>query len=363
VRGTDKQQVSMLSLVTPDKRVPAGHPLRKVKVLADQALAALSPTFDEMYSKKGRPSIPPERLLKATLLMAFHSIRSERLFCEQLDYNLLFRWFLDMDMVEESFDHSTFSQNRRRLLEHDVAAKFLGEVVKAAKEAKLMSDDHFTVDGTLIEAWASLKSFRPRDEKPSDRPPPDDPGNPTVNFHGQKRSNDTHESTTDPESKLFRKSKAHEAKLSYCGNVLMENRNGLIVDLRIEPATGYAEREGALALLDEHLAEASGATLGADAGCDTAGFVAACRERSITPHIAKTRDQRRRSALDGRTTRHPGYAVSQRLRKRVEEIFGWAKTVACFRKTRFRGQARTQLAAHLVATAYNLLRMAKMLPA
>jgi IS5 family transposase len=268
-----------------------------------------------------------------------------------------------MDMVEESFDHSTFSQDRRRLLEHDVAAKFLGEVVRAAREAKLMSDDHFTVDGTLIEAWASLKSFRPKDEKPSDRPPPDDPGNPTVNFHGQKRSNETHESTTDPESKLFRKSKAHEAKLSYCGNVLMENRNGLIVDLRIEPATGYAEREGALALLDEHLAEASGATLGADAGYDTAGFVAACRERSITPHIAQTRDQRRRSAVDGRTTRHSGYAVSQRLRKRVEEIFGWAKTVAFFRKTRFSGRARTQLAAHLVATAYNLLRMAKMLPA
>jgi len=363
VRGTDKQQVSMLSLVTPDKRVPAGHPLRKVKVLADQALLALSPTFDGMYSKMGRPSIPPERLLKATLLMAFHSIRSERLFCEQLDYNLLFRWFLDMDMVEESFDHSTFSQNRRRLLEHDVAAKFLGEVVKAAKEAKLMSDDHFTVDGTLIEAWASLKSFRPKDEKPSDRTPPDDPGNPTVNFHGEKRSNDTHESTTDPESKLYRKSKAHEAKLSYCGNVLMENRNGLIVDLRIEPATGYAEREGALALLDEHVAGANGATLGADAGYDTAGFVAACRERNITPHIAQTRDQRRRSAVDRRTTRHSGYSVSQRLRKRVEEIFGWAKTIACFRKTRFRGQARTQLAAHLVATAYNLLRMAKMLPA
>ena len=226
-----------------------------------------------------------------------------------------------------------------------------------------MSDDHFTVDGTLIEAWASLKSFRPKDEKPSDRPPPDDPGNPTVNFHGEKRSNDTHESTTDPESKLFRKSKAHEAKLSYCGNVLMENRNGLIVDLRIEPATGRAEREGALALLDEHLAEANGATLGADAGYDTADFVAACRERNVTPHIAQTRDQRRRSAVDRRTTRHAGYVVSQRLRKRVEEIFGWAKTVACFRKTRFKGRARTQLAAHLVATAYNLLRMAKMLPA
>ena len=264
--------------------------------------------------------MPPERLLKATLLMAFHSIRSERLFCEQVDYNLLLPCFLDMDMVEESFDHSTFSQNRKRLLEHDVAAKFLGEVVKAAKEGKPMSDDHFTVDGTLIEAWASLKSFRPKDEKPSDRPPPDDPGNPTVNFHGQKRRNDTHESTTDPESKLSCKSKAHEATLSYCGNVLMENRNGLIVDLRIEPPTGRAEREGGLALLDEHLAEANGATLGAEAGYDTADFVAACRERNVTPHIAQTRDQRRRSAVDRRATRHAGYVVSQRLRKRVEEI-------------------------------------------
>lgn len=362
MRGTDKKQVTMLSLVRPDQRVPADHPLRRIKVLADEALSGLSATFDAMYSDQGRPSIPPERLLKSTLLMAFYSVRSERLFCEQLDYNLLFRWFLDMDMVEESFDHSTFSRNRQRLLEHDVAAKFLAEVVKAAQGAKLMSDDHFTVDGTLIEAWASLKSFRPKDEKPSDREPPDDPGNPTVNFHGQKRSNETHESTTDPESKLFRKSKAHEAKLAYCGNVLMENRNGLILDLRVVPATGRAEREAALALLDRHLPDAEGATLGADAGYDVADFVASCRDRGITPHIAQTRDQRRRSAVDGRTTRHEGYAVSQRLRKRIEEIFGWAKTVACFRKTRFRGLARTQLAAHLVATAYNLLRMAKMLP-
>jgi transposase len=363
VRGTDKQQVTMLSLVTPDRRVPADHPLRRIKALADQALAALSPTFDAMYSKVGRPSVPPERLLKGTLLMALYSIRSERLLCEQLEYNLLYRWFLDMDMVEEGIDHSTFSRNRARLLEQEVAGKFLAEVVAAARQARLMSDDHFTVDGTLIEAWASLKSFRPKGEDPKDRPPPDDPGNPTVNFHGQKRSNETHESTTDPEARLACKGNSQPAKLSYLANALMENRNGLIVDLRIEPATGYAEREGALALLDEHLAEASGATLGADAGYDTAGFVAACRERSITPHIAQTRDRRRRSALDGRTTRHSGYAVSQRLRKRVEEIFGRAKTVACFRKTRFRGRARTQLAAHLVATAYNLLRMAKMLPA
>jgi transposase len=353
----------MLSLVSPEQRVPADHPLRKVKQLADETLAALSPTFDAMYAGGGRPSIPPERLLKATLLMAFYSVRSERLFCEQLDYNLLFRWFLDMSMVEESFDHSTFSKNRERLVEHEVAKQFLAEIVERARAGRLMSDDHFTVDGTLIEAWASMKSFRPKDEKPGDRPPPDDPGNPTVNFHGEKRSNETHQSTTDPESKLYRKGRNHEAKLSYCGNVLMENRNGLIVDLRVEPADGYAERRGALAMLDESLPNQEGVTLAADAGYDIADFVAACRERGITPHIAQTRDTRRRSAVDGRTTRHAGYAVSQRIRKRVEEIFGWAKTVACFRKTRFRGRARTQLAAHLIAAAYNLLRIANLSPA
>ena len=363
MRGRNESQVTMLSLVTPDQRVPKSHPLRRVKALADEALAALSPTFDAMYSKVGRPSIPPERLLKSTLLMAFYSVRSERLFCEQLDYNLLFRWFLDMDGVEESFDHSTFSRNRERLLEHEVAAKFLAAVVETARDAGLMSDEHFTVDGTLIEAWASLKSFRPKGEKPEDRPPPDDPGNPTVNFHGEKRSNETHQSTTDPEAKLARKGNNQPAKLSYLANALMENRNGLLVDLRVEPATGYGERVGALAMLDEHVPDSDGITLGADAGYDTADFVQACRERGITPHVAQTRDKRRRSAVDGRTVRHAGYEVSQRIRKRVEEIFGWTKTVASFRKTRFRGQARTQLAAHLVAAAYNLLRLAKLKPA
>jgi transposase len=212
----------MLSLVSPEQRVPADHPLRRVKKLADEALAAISPTFEAMYGSTGRPSIPPERLLKSTLLMAFYSVRSERLFCEQLDYNLLFRWFLDMGMVEDSFDHSTFSKNRARLLEHDVAKKFLAEIVERASSARLMSDDHFTVDGTLIEAWASMKSFRPKDERPEDRRPPDDPGNPTVNFHGERRSNETHESKTDPESRLARKGSGRESKLAYCGNVLMD---------------------------------------------------------------------------------------------------------------------------------------------
>ena len=363
MRGRKTSQTTMLSLVSPEQRVPQQHPLRRIKELADKALQSLSQTFDEMYAGGGRPSVPPERLLKSTLLMALYSVRSDRLFCEQLDYNLLFRWFLDMDMVEEAFDHSTFSKNRERLLEHDVAKKFLCEVVGLARSARLMSDDHFTVDGTLIEAWASIKSFRPKDEDPKDRPPPDDPGNPTVNFHGKKLSNETHQSTTDPESKLYRKGHNHEAKLSYSGNVLMENRNGLIIDLRVEPATGYAERAGALAMLDESVPNQVGVTLGADAGYDIGDFVAACRERGITPHVAQTRDQRRRSAVDGRTTRHEGYSTSQRIRKRVEEIFGWAKTVACFRKTRFRGLARTQLAAHFVAAAYNLLRLSRLLPA
>jgi transposase len=350
----------MLSLVSPEQRVPKEHPLRAIKGLADAALRELSPTFEAMYANGGRPSVPPERLLKSTLLMAFYSIRSDRLFCEQLDYNLLFRWFLDMDMVEEAFDHSTFSKNRERLLAHDVAKKFLGETVRQARSARLMSDDHFTVDGTLIEAWASLKSFRPKDEKPEDRPPPDDPGNPSVDFHGEKRSNETHQSTTDPEAKLARKSRNKAASLSYLANALMENRNGLIVDLRIETATGYGEREGALALLDEHVTGREGVTLGADAGYDVASFVEGVRARGITPHIAQTRDKRRSSAVDGRTTRHPGYDISQRLRKKVEEIFGWTKVIGGFRKTRFRGKVRTQFAGHLVAAAYNLLRVARL---
>jgi transposase len=351
----------MLSLVTPDRRVPADHPLRRIKALADKALAALSPTFDQMYSNVGRPSVPPEQLLKGTLLMALYSIRSERLLCEQLEYNLLYRWFLDMDMVEDGIDHSTFSRNRARLLEHEVAGRFLAEVVAAARAAKLMSDDHFTVDGTLIEAWASVKSFRPKGEDPKDQPPPDDPGNPTVNFHGQKRSNETHESKTDPEAKLARKGNNQPAKLSYLANALMENRNGLIVDLRVDTATGYGEREGALALLDKHVDGRDGVTLGADAGYDVASFIEAVRERGITPHVAQTRDHRRRSAVDKRTTRHAGYNISQRIRKRVEEIFGWAKTVGGLRKTRFRGKERTQHAVHLVAAAYNLLRMARLM--
>lgn len=267
------------------------------------------------------PPDPPERLLKAQILMALYTVRSDRQFCEQLDYNLLFRWFLDMNADEPTFDASSFSRNRDRLLDHDVAGKFFAAVVGQARAAHLMSHDHFTVDGTLIEAMASLKSFRRKDEKPEDREPPDDPGSPTVNFHSEKRSNDTHASTTDPEARLARK-KGKESKMSYSAHALMENRNGLLVDFRVEEANGYAERRSAIAMLKDNVVKDRRITVAGDAGYDTADFVRDCREINVTPHIAQTRDTRRRSAVDGRTTRHPGYVISQRKRKLVEEIFG-----------------------------------------
>lgn len=362
MRGTDDKQASMFSVISPERRIPADHPLRRIKAMADEILAELSATFDAMYSKVGRPSIPPERLLKSQILIALYSVRSDRQFCEQLDYNLLFRWFLDMSADEPTFDASSFSRNRDRLLEADVAAKFFAAVVERARAAHLMSHDHFTVDGTLIEAMASLKSFRRRDEMPEDRDPPDDPGNPTVNFHGEKRSNETHASTTDPEAKLARK-RGKESKLSYSAHALMENRNGLIVDFRVEEADGYAERRAALEMLYFDASKDRRITVGGDAGYDTADFVAGCRALNVTPHIAQTRDTRRRSAVDERTTRHPGYLVSQRKRKLVEEIFGWMKTVGGFRRTRFKGRRRTQLAATLVAAAYNMLRICRLIAA
>ena len=363
MRGTEKKQGTMLTLLSPERAVPQKHPLRKVKELADAALRELSPVFDEMYSAVGRPSIPPERLLKSTLLMAFYSVRSETLFCEQLDYNLLFRWFLDMNLEEKSFVQETFSKNRERLMKHHVASVFFGLVVEQARSAGLMSDEHFTVDGTLIEAWASLKSFRPKGEKPEDRPPPDDKGNPTVNFHGEKRSNQTHESTTDPESRLARKGNAKEAKLSYAQHALMENRNGLLVELKITQATGTAEREAALEMVHDYLPREKQITLAGDKGYDTRGFVEGSRELNATPHVAQNIGRSGGSAIDARTSRHPSYALSQRVRKRVEEIFGWIKTVANFRKTRFKGLDRTEHASYLVGAAYNLLRIAKLLDA
>jgi transposase len=362
MRGYDRPQTTMLTLVNPEKRVPANHPIRLIKSLAEVALKELSPLFEQMYSEVGRPSIPPERLLKASLLMALYTVRSERLLCEQLEYNLLFRWFLDLNWDEPGFDHSTFSRNRARLLEHDVASEFFRTVVAEARELRLTSDEHFTVDGTLIEAWASLKSLRLKGEKPSDRTPPDDPGNPSVDFHGERRRNATHQSTTDPEARLAKKSAGQEARLCYTESVLMENRNGIMIDLRVGQVTGRAEREQGLEMLYA-VRGAHRITVAGDKGFDTADFVAGCRALNVTPQVAQNERRPGGSALDLRTTNWPGYAVSQRVRKRVEEIFGWIKTVGNFRRTRYRGVERTSFAAYLVGAAYNLLRIAKLCPA
>lgn len=342
----------MLCLISPESRVPEDHPLRGIKVLADAALGTLSPVFDAMYATGGRPSVPPERLLKGSLLMALYSVRSERQLCEQLEYNLLFRWFLDMDMLEAAFDPTAFSHNRQRLMDHDVAGQFFAAVRDQGRD--LMSGDHFSTDGTLIEAWASRKSFRPKDEDEGDN-------NGWGDFRGTRCSNETHESRTDPESRLMRKGGSQEAKLSFAGHALVENRNGLLVDLRISRATGYAEREVALEMLNEH-APSAGTTVGADRAYDTRDFVAGCRELGVTPHVAQHANDRRRSAIDRRTTRHIGYTISQRVRMRIEQVFGWAKVFGGLRRTRFRGVGRTQLAAYLVGAAYNLIRIARLRP-
>jgi transposase len=376
MRGADTKQSSMLCLMSPESRVPANHPLRGIKRIADHVLDDMSSLFDEMYAETGRPSVPPERLLKSMVLMALYTIRSERQFCEQLDYNLLFRWFLGMNMVEDSFDASTFSKNRERLMAHEVAYVFFHSVVEKAREAHLMSAEHFTVDGTLIEAWASLKSFKPKAEAATEHRARNrrkakrrrarrsktrqrsGSSNPTINFRGQKRRNDTHQSTTDPEARLMRKGNGKEAKLSFSAHALMENRNGMLVDLRIAEASGTAERQVALMMLDDNLPGERRITLGADKGYHTRDFVRDCRDRNVTPHVA---DKAKHSMIDGRTTRQSGYSISQRVRKRVEEIFGWAKTVGGFRRTRFKGKARTQLAAYVVGAAYNLTRMSRLL--
>ena len=362
MRGRCNPQLSMLAFVDLDARIPADHPLRAVKRLADRALAELSPVFDRMYAAGGRPSIPPERLLKAGLLIALYSVRSERAFCEELEYHLLYRWFLDIGLVDPGFDASTFAKNRERLLRHEVAQRFFDEVVFEADRLRLLSNAHFTVDGTLIEAAASLKSFRRKDSQHVADPAPDDPGNPTVDFRGERRSNATHASTTDPEARLMRKGKGKEARLVFVGHALMENRNGLLVDFQVTQATGTAERDVVSVLLDE--ARQRGfrpRTLGADKGYDTRECVAAMRKRKVTPHVARNTNGRR-SAIDGRTTSWPGYLTSQRIRKRVEEVFGWLKTVGGFRRTRYRGVSRTQFAGYLVAAAYNLVRLARLVP-
>jgi len=354
----------MLAFIDPESRIPANHPLRTIKQFADAALAELSPQFDRLYAAdgKGRPSIPPERLLKASLLMSLFSVRSERAFCEALDYDLRFRWFLDMDMVEPSFDHSTFTRNRERLLDAHVSRKFFDEVVMQADQLHLLSDEHFTVDGTLIEAAASLKSFRPKDEPPTDAGSSGgNPANRWVDFHGEKRSNATHQSRTDPDARLYKKGAGQAARLCYVGHAVMENRHGLLVDFLVTTASGTAECAVLPSVMDE-LRERRfhPETVGLDKGYDTRDLVARLRARRITPHVAQN-TAGRRSAIDGRTTRHAGYGISQRIRMKVEEIFGWMKTVGGFRKTRYRGLAKVDFAGYLVGAAYNLVRLARML--
>jgi transposase len=351
----------LFRFLSSESRVPATHPLRRIKAVADQVLRDLSPTFTAMYSAIGRPSIPPERRLKSEVLIALYSVRSRRLFCERLDTDLLFRWFLDRSLDEPGFEHSTFSQNSERLLAHAVAQQFFDAVVTAARREGLLSDEHFTVDGTLIEAWASLKSVTPK-EPAAPAAPLDDPGNPTVDFHGERRTNATHQSTTDPEARLARKGTGKEAKLCFSGHVLMENRHGLCVDLQIASATGTAERDTALAMLRRQARRGiRPTTLGADKGYHCRDFVRRLRRRGIRPHLACVRG-RHTPGLDGRTTRHASYRLSQRLRKKVEEIFGWMKTIGGLRKSRFRGVARTQHVSYVVGAAYNLLRLSRLRP-
>jgi transposase len=352
MRGKVDRQVTMLCSLTPDQLVPQDHPIRHIKPIVDHALSGLSGTFERMYAEIGRPSIPPEHLLKACLLIALYSIRSERQFCERLQYDLLFKWFLDLNIMDMAFDASTFSKNKERLLEHQVARGFLGAVLAEARRRKLLSEDHFTVDGSLLEAWASLKSFRPKD---GGEMPGTGEKNASVDFRGEHRANDTHESTTDPEARLARKGGGKEARLCFAGHVLMENRTGLVVDVTVTQATGTAEREAALNML-EQVPGAHRITVGADRNYDTHDFVTECREMNITPHVAR----RQWSNLDQRTIRHSGYQVSQRVRKRIEEIFGWIKTVGGGRKLRYVGAARNQLWAELTAAAYNLVRMARL---
>ncbi len=359
MRGIDHHQADMFSYLSPAQRVRKDHPLRRVRVMTDEILEAMSPLFDAMYAEGGRPSIPPEKLLRAQLLQMLYSVRSERLLMEEIDYSILYRWFVGLNLDEKVWDATSFTKNRDRLLEAAVAKEFLAQVVERARAAGLVSDEHFTVDGTLLEAWASLKSFQTKDDKQG--APPDDPGNPTVDFHGQRRSNETHESKTDPDAKLARKGAGKEAKLSYSGNLLVENRNGLIVNAELLEANGRAERDAALLMLEQVPGDGR-ITVGGDKGFDTREFAAECRHMNVTPHVARNTARAGGSAIDGRTTRHAGYAVSQKKRKRIEECFGWMKDIALIRKLKHRGLMRVGWIFAFAAAAYNLVRMRNLIP-
>jgi transposase len=354
MRTPDHQQHKMFFYVSAESRVPKNHPLRAVKTMVEECLKDLDHTFSKMYASSGRPSIPPERLLKALLLQLLYSIRSERSLIEHIDYNILYRWFIGLNMDEAVWNHSTFSKNRDRLIDSDVAISFLRLVLKKADKEGLLSKEHFSVDGTLLEAWASLKSFRPKDEPSGSTDPPSGDGgrNPEVDFHGEKRSNETHASKTDPEALLAKKGKGKEAKLCFTGHALMENRNGLVVNACVTKATGTCEREAAIEMLEEVPGD-NQATVGADKGYDAKSFVKECHKLKVTPHVA----QKENSAIDGRTTRHEGYSESQRKRKRIEEVFGWIKTVACLRKLSYRGIRKVEWIFTFAVAAYNLVRM------
>jgi transposase len=357
MRGADETSGSMFSYVSLEARVPADHPLRAIRRITDRALERLSPRFDTLYIKFGRPSIPPEKLLRALLLQALYTIRSERQLIEQLDYNLLFRWFVGLGMDDPVWSPTTFTKNRDRLLDGDVAAAFFDAVLIHADTERLLSDDHFTVDGTLLEAWASQKSFRPRDEEPR----AGGGANPTVDFHGQRRTNATHASTTDPDARLYKKARGREARLGYLGHVLMEHRSGLIVRATVTPADGHGERDAAVTMIGDLVGEHR-ITVAGDKGYDTRDFVGALRAMHVTPHVAQ-HTTGRRSAIDARTTRHDGYGVSQRKRKLVEQSFGWMKTVGGLRKLRHRGGPLVTWLFTFTAAAYNIVRLRRLLPA
>ncbi|MER9001995.1 IS5 family transposase [Mesorhizobium australicum] len=358
MRGGDNRTGELFSYVDLEARVRRDHPLRAIRRIVNEALAALERDFAALYSPIGRPSIPPEKLLRAMLLQAFYSIRSERLLMERLEYDLLFRWFVGIGVDDAAWDHSVFSKNRDRLLEGDIAAKFLNAVLAQPKVKKLLSTDHFSVDGTLIEAWASMKSFKRKDGL--DEPPSGGGRNEEADFHGQKRSNETHASTTDRDARLFRKGKGKEAKLSFMGHGLMENRHGLLVDACLTLADGHAERVAALHMIEPRAERPQAITLGADKAYDAEDFINELRSMKVTPHVAQNTNGRR-SAIDRRTTRHVGYLVSQRIRKRIEEAFGWIKVIAGQEKTKFRGRDRVGWAFTFAAAAYNLVRLPKLI--
>lgn len=358
MRGPDEQTSHLFSYIGPEQRVRPDHPLRAIRRMTDEVFATLSARFEALYSEIGRPSIPPEQLLRALLLQYLYTVRSERLLMEEIDYSILYRWFVGLSLDEAIWSPTTFSKNRDRLLRGDVASAFFDAVVAQARAAGLLSDEHFTVDGTLLEAWASLKSFQRADRAGDAPPPPDDPRNPSVDFHGEARRNDTHRSKTDPDAQLARKGKGREAKLSYAGHVLLDNRHGLVANVCVTAATGTAERDAALVLL----AQAPQAkTVGGDKGFDVASFVTGVRGRGVTPHVAQNLTRRGGSAIDGRTTRHAGYAVSQQKRKLVEQVFGWLKTVGGLRKLRHRGGELVDWVVTFAAATYNLIRLRTLL--